>query len=163
MHSLEQICQVHDGDGGYIRRSRVLGSAWPTSGGRAGCRLWLALGWGERSMWDELTHGAVDSKQAGRQAVRGQGRRASESSKADPQVLALQYSTAHTHTTHQTPGANTVSAVIAPVPYAARTNTHTSGRRRQPCPASAEYIASYTTRPRRFDRSPCGHLFTPGR
>ena len=43
----------------------------------------------------------------------------SSSSKADPQVLALQYSTAQ-HT-HQTPGANTVSAVIAPLPYAALT------------------------------------------
>jgi hypothetical protein len=49
--------------------------------------------------------------------------------------------------------------------YAARTNTHASGRRRQPCccPACAEYIASYTTRLRRTDRSHCWLSLIPTR
>jgi hypothetical protein len=107
----------------------------------------------------ELTHCAVDSKQAS--SVRVRVRAAAR--QTDPQVHALQYSTAHTHP----PGANTaVSAVIAPLP----TTQHARIRTRQAAAASPVALpvlsTSHLTLPdyaRPTDRTAGCHLFLPAR
>ena len=123
---------------------------------------WMGDGERERCGMRELTHCAVASKQA-RVRVRAAAAR-----QTDPQVHALQYSTAPRPHTH--PATNTVSAVIAPLPSTQHARLrNASGRRRQPCPASL-LSTSHLTLPlllllllRRTDQVHGCHLFIPGR